>query len=99
MPVQRQRLQITAQHWNTDLGDSPIIQCLDVLPCWCGERVVRTTPPTLGKKVLLCVRTREQGKLGDPEKVRRTRWGVLSFTVRQQGREGSGRPLSNPPRD
>jgi len=69
---QQQTSAITAAtaHTDADLGDSPVIQSLHVLPCRCGEGVVRATPSTFRKEVLLCVCASEQRKLGDPEKVR-----------------------------
>jgi hypothetical protein len=68
-------------HTSADLGDSPIKKGLDVLPSWRGEGVVRTTPSSFRKKVLLCVRTCEQGKLGDPEEMRGTGGGVRPYTA------------------
>ena len=66
----------TAQVKYYDLGDASVIQRLHILPYGRGERVVRATPPTFRKKVLLCVRAREQRKFRDPEKVRGTRWVI-----------------------
>ena len=87
MPEHQQQtsaITAAAAHANADLGDSPVIQSLHVLPRRCGEGVVRATPSSFRKEVLLCVCASEQGKLGDPEKMRLARWGVGPCTASQR---------------
>jgi hypothetical protein len=73
-----------ATHADPHLRNASLVEGLNVLPCRRGERVVRTTPSTLCKVVLFCVRPREQWKLSNPEEVRGTRWGIRSYTAKSQ---------------
>jgi hypothetical protein len=73
-----------ATHANPHLRDASLEQGLYVLPYWRSERVVRATPSTLCKEALFWVRTREQWKLSDPQKVRGTGWGIRPYTAARQ---------------
>jgi hypothetical protein len=61
--------------------------------------MVRATPSSFRKSVFFCISAREQRKLGDPKKVRATRWSIVPCTGKEISCKSNGLVIANPPRD